>query len=258
MQFLPHDPTKFLVTSADSQVRIVDGGLNVIEKYKGMYLIEPYLFKLIWWLIIGCSPISSSNKKLQCRTISLLLIFFQNSEIYSSFSLCPGLRNAGNQISASFTSQGKHIVSASEDSNIYIWNYKGRKELTFSQPKVVKSCEFFSADASVAITWPGLKSNDLHDSSLDSLPFLSSTGFSVRQEFPIDTNSRGSATWPEEKLPISSPRAVTSSMSKSEYKLFRSSCQSSSTSHAWNMVILTAGFDGRIRSFHNYGLPIPL
>lgn len=36
MQFLPHDPKKILVTSADSQVRIIDG-LNVIEKYKGMY-----------------------------------------------------------------------------------------------------------------------------------------------------------------------------------------------------------------------------
>lgn len=39
MQFLPQNPTKFLVTSADSHVRIVDGALNVIEKYKGIYLI---------------------------------------------------------------------------------------------------------------------------------------------------------------------------------------------------------------------------
>lgn len=47
MQFLPHDPTKILVTSADSHVRIVDGGLNVIEKYKGTYLVEPYLLAFI-------------------------------------------------------------------------------------------------------------------------------------------------------------------------------------------------------------------
>ncbi|XP_057798722.1 uncharacterized protein LOC131014688 [Salvia miltiorrhiza] len=202
-QFLPHDPAKILVTSADSQVRIVDGALNVIEKYKG-------------------------------------------------------LRNTGNQISASLTPCGKHIVSASEDSHIYIWSYNGEGESTFSHPKLVRSFECFSADASVAITWPGLKSNTLRNSSVHSLPFFSSTGFSLSQDFPIDSNSRGSATWPEEKLPAPSPRAITSSMSKSEYKLFRTSFQSSSTSHAWGMVIVTATWDGRIRSFHNYGLPIPL
>lgn len=38
MQFLPQDPTKVLVTCADSQVRIIEG-LNVIGKYKGTYLI---------------------------------------------------------------------------------------------------------------------------------------------------------------------------------------------------------------------------
>lgn len=197
-QFLPHNPRKILVTSADSQVRIIDG-VNVIEKYKG-------------------------------------------------------LRNAGNQICASFTSCGKHIVSASEDSNIYIWKYSGDGESSFSQPKVVRSFEFFSADASVAVTWP----STLRDSSLNSLPFLSSTGISISQEFPLDSNPKGSATWPEEKLPVSSPQALTSSMSKSEYRLFRTCCQSSSTSHAWGLVIVTAGWDGRIRSFHNYGLPIPL
>lgn len=201
-QFLPRDPRKILVTSADSQVRILDGQ-NVIEKYKG-------------------------------------------------------LRNAGNQISASFTSSGKHIVSASEDSNIYVWKYSGAGDSSLSLPKVVRSFEFFSADASVAVTWPGLKSNALDGSSVNSLPFLSSTGISLSQEFPLDSNPKGSATWPEEKLLMSSPQALTSLMSKSEYRLFRTSCQSSSTSHAWGLVIVTAGWDGRFRSFHNYGLPIPL
>lgn len=236
MQFLPQDPTKILVTSADSQVRIVDGGLNVIEKYKGVYSIL-FVFFFCYRLCVSRSQISV---------------------IYSSFTLWPGLRNGGNQISASFTPNRKYIVSASEDSHIYVWNYNGGGDSAFSQPKLVRSFECFSADASVAITWPGLKSTTLRDSSVNSLPFFSSAGFSLSQEFPVDSNSRGSATWPEEKLPTPSPRAITSSMSKSEYKLFRTSFQSSSTSHAWGMVIVTATWDGRIRSFHNYGLPIPL
>lgn len=37
MQFLPQDPSKILVTSADSKVRIIDG-VNVIGKYKGKVL----------------------------------------------------------------------------------------------------------------------------------------------------------------------------------------------------------------------------
>ncbi|KAL1553135.1 WD repeat-containing protein 44-like isoform X4 [Salvia divinorum] len=200
-QFLPQYPAKFLVTSADSQVRIVDGALNVIEKYKGQ-------------------------------------------------------RNAGNQLSALFTPNGKHIVSACEDSHIYIWSYNGDGDSAFSQPKLVRSFEFFSADASVAITWPGIKSNSHLDSSVNPLPFFSSTGFSLSQEFPID--SKCSATWPEEKLPTPSPLAIRYSMSKSEYKLFKTSFQSSTSSHAWGMVIVTATWDGRIRSFHNYGLPVQL
>ncbi|KAK6155563.1 hypothetical protein DH2020_009811 [Rehmannia glutinosa] len=160
-----------------------------------------------------------------------------------------GLRNAGNQISASFTSDGKHVVSASEDSNIYIWNYIDQTESTFSQPKVIKSFECFSSDASIAIPWCGLKSGKLNDSSINSLPFSSSTCFSLSQEFLLDAGSKGSATWPEEKLPVSSPKSVTSPMGKSQYKLFKTSCQSSSNSHAWGLVIVTAGWDGRIRSF---------
>ncbi|KAL6508290.1 hypothetical protein OROHE_021832 [Orobanche hederae] len=204
-QFLPQDPTKVLVTCADSHVRIIDDGLNVVRKYKG-------------------------------------------------------LRNAGNQISSSFTSDGKHIISASEDSNIYVWNYNDQPGPSFSNPKtVIKSFECFSSDASIAIPWCSSKASTLHD-TISLLPFSSSTCFSLGQDFLFDAGPRGSATWPEEKLfPISSPKAVKPPpIGKSRYKLFKTSCQSSSSSHAWGLVIVTAGWDGRIRLFHNYGLPVPV
>ncbi|CAA3003095.1 WD repeat-containing 44 [Olea europaea subsp. europaea] len=204
-QFSPQDPSKVLVTCADSQVRILCG-MNVIAKYKGLHR----------W---------------------------------------------GNQMYASFTSDGRHIVSASEDSNVYMWNYVGgEKYPTASHPKSSRSFECFSSDASIAIPWSGLKnglaSSELQEPPNDLLPFSLSTHFSLGQEFFLDSSSKGSATWPEEKLPITSPQSVTSPMCKSRYKLFKTSCQSSSTSHAWGLVIVTAGWDGRIRSFHNYGLPI--
>ncbi|KAL6526996.1 hypothetical protein OROGR_016086 [Orobanche gracilis] len=201
-QFLRQDPSKILVTCADSKVRIIDG-MNVIGKYKG------------------------------------------------------GLGNTGNQISATFTSNGKHIISASDDSNIYIWNHTDKPQLSLSKPKAIRSFECFSSDASIALPWSGLK----NDGSANSPPFSPSDYFSqISQEYFLDSISKGSATWPEEKLPIPSPQTSIKSkspLSKSQYKLFKNSCRSSSGSHAWGLVIVTAGSDGRIRSFHNYGLPIP-
>ncbi|XP_052173197.1 uncharacterized protein LOC127788675 [Diospyros lotus] len=210
-QFFPQDPSKLMVTCADSQVRILQG-LNVVGKYKG-------------------------------------------------------LRNTGNQLFASFTSDGKHIVSTSEDSNVYVWNCYDQKDLSRSQPKIIRSCERFSTNASIALPWSGFKFETLEkgwqfhvvDETLwDILPFPSPICFSLGQEFILESFPKGTATWPEEKLISSSQQAVSSVMHKSQYKFLRSSCQSTSSSHAWDLVIVTAGWDGRIRSFHNYGLPVAL
>ncbi|XP_016564337.1 uncharacterized WD repeat-containing protein alr2800 isoform X2 [Capsicum annuum] len=222
-QFFPQDPSKVMVTCADSHVRILDG-IHVIGKYKGLTSCD---------LLLLCSP---------------------------------GQRTAGNHLCATFTSDGKHIISASEDSNVYVWNCEIPKDYV-SQPKVVRSSEFFSSDSSIAIPWSGLKtvntdngrhSRGLSQTSNNILPFISSPYLSLGSELFLEAIPRGSATWPEEKLPVSSPRSVSSGMCKSEYKFLKGSCQSSSNSHAWGLVIVTAGYDGRIRSFHNYGLPLPL
>ncbi|KAI3731376.1 hypothetical protein L1987_62564 [Smallanthus sonchifolius] len=151
-----------------------------------------------------------------------------------------GQRNAGNPFSASFTSDGRHIVSASEDSNVYVWDCYNQKESSFFQQKTVRSYEWFYAGASVALPWSGLSAHT------NPLP---PCYFSLGQDFFLESIPKASATWPEEKLPPSSP------LCKSRYKFFRSSSQSSYNCHTWGMVIVTAGWDGRIRSFLNYGLP---
>ncbi|XAR52185.1 hypothetical protein NMG60_11020119 [Bertholletia excelsa] len=210
-QFFPHDPSKLMVTCADSQVTILHG-INVVGKYKG-------------------------------------------------------LRKAGNHLFASFTSDGKHVVSTCEDSNVYIWNCINQEELSLSRPKIITSWERFSTNALIAAPWSGLKSdcseNRWQARVIDEIPhnllaFPSPTRFSLGQEFVIVSYSKGSATWPEEKLHNSSSRAAPSAMHKSQYKFLKSSCRSTYHSHAWGLVIVTAGWDGRIRSFHNYGLPVAL
>ncbi|MBA0715025.1 hypothetical protein Golax_013959 [Gossypium laxum] len=234
-QFAPGDPDKLMVTSANSQVRILHN-VDVVCKFRG-------------------------------------------------------LRNAGSQISASFTSDGMRIVSASEDSNVYVWNNISQDGLV-PQAKNNWSCErFFSNNASVAIPWCGMTSinsifstmaggmpspkvssstwtcngnagvlqSESGESSLHKSPFSTSERSSLGHGFFSESLSRGTATWPEEKLPPPNSLLVSSAMCKSHYKLLKTSCQSAlDSSHSWGLVIVTAGWDGRIRSFQNYGLPIHL
>ncbi|XP_073033794.1 uncharacterized protein [Primulina eburnea] len=75
-----------------------------------------------------------------------------------------GFRNTSSQISASFSPDGKHIISASEDSQVYIWKLdesknpgggKGRNGVT------IHAHEHFNCkDVSVAIPWPGSIRNE--------------------------------------------------------------------------------------------------
>ncbi|MED6198291.1 hypothetical protein PIB30_064823 [Stylosanthes scabra] len=172
----------------------------------------------------------------------------------------------GSPMAASFTSDGKHILSASEDSNVYMWNVS-QEECIPMKAKKIRSCERFFSNASIAVPWQGLKPqtmenehqwNVLDKMSPESLHLNPPASFSLGQEYFLEAFPKGSATWPEEKLPISSSKEKTSTMLKSEYRFLKSSCRSTSHSHAWGMVIVTAGRDGRIKSFHNYGLPIPV
>ncbi|KAL8160499.1 hypothetical protein V2J09_002036 [Rumex salicifolius] len=200
-EYFPHDSSKVLVTSADSQVRILKG-MDVIAKYKGN-------------------------------------------------------RTCGNYLSASFTYDGKHIVSACEDSNVYMWNCANHDDQVPSRTRKVKSFERFQSTASLAIPWQGFQNVNVGNSKrmTKDISLPSPSIFPLEQEFFLESYyPKGFQTWPEEKLPAQSHLHLISSMHKTEYKFLRA-CQSTSSPHIWGLVILTAGLDGRIRSFHNYGLP---
>ncbi|KAF8089956.1 hypothetical protein N665_0493s0014 [Sinapis alba] len=200
-QFDSTDPSRVMVASADSQVRIISGR-NVVHKYKGS-------------------------------------------------------RNAGNQISASFTGDGKHIISACDDSSVYVWNCvvndpEPPSPGFFSHTKRIKirSFEKFSADVSVAIPWCGF--SPVNSGGSDLSPSL----FSLGREYVLDS-PKGAATWPEEKL--ASSFSPVKAIRRSHYRFLRSSCRrTAESSHLWGLVIVTGGWDGRIRLFHNYGLPVPV
>ncbi|KAD2805547.1 hypothetical protein E3N88_38924 [Mikania micrantha] len=278
VQFQPADENYFVSGSIDGKVRIwsVSGGQVVdwidIREIVTAVAYSPDGKGGIIGSITGCCSFFSlsgnrfklealvslnSKKKSPCKRI----IGFQACSLFQNSSkvmvTCAdshvrilhgasvigkfrGQRNAGNPFCASFTSDGRHIVSASDDSNVYLWDCYNQKEPSFSQQKTVRSYECFYAGASVAIPWPGL---NVHTN------LLPPCCFSLGPDFFQESIPKGSATWPEEKLPSSGP------LCKSRNRFVRSSCQSSYNCHTWGMVIVTAGWDGQIRSFLNYGLP---
>ncbi|XP_062185095.1 uncharacterized protein LOC133888763 isoform X2 [Phragmites australis] len=226
-EFCPSNPSKLMVTSADSKIKILDGTI-VTQNYSG-------------------------------------------------------LRSGSCLSSATFTPDGQHIISAGEDSNIYVWNHENQDESSWKHAKNICSSErFHSNNAAIAIPWNGKKSRSPvslasqtlppqgdniwctskavkgnssrcgEDSSMNSFVsrFAAPGIFNLNQEFSIESSCRSSATWPEEILPSCSVRAL---LDESQYKFLRNCFQG--TSNSWGQVIVTAGWDGKIRSFQNYGLP---
>ncbi|CAA0382531.1 unnamed protein product [Arabidopsis thaliana] len=197
-----------------------------------------------------------------------------------------GFRNTSSQISASITADGKYVVSASEDSHVYIWKY----ESPASRPSrsnnnknvtVTNSYEHFhSQDVSAAISWPGMASTENwgtqnragfngSTNNLDNISTANHPPTPVDQLGTVErlnsprngiissaTNGyffdRMSATWPEEKLLFGRNR----SGNRLSTDMSSSNGNSGNVSASWGMVIVTAGLRGEIRTFQNFGLPI--
>lgn len=293
VQFNPRDESRFVSGSIDGKVRIWDinssqvVGWTYIKEIVTAVCYRPNGQGLIVGSIEGACRFYSTEddlfqleaqvdlhgkKKAQCKRITGFQFFPDDHDKLMVTSTCSqvkilrgidvigkfkGNRRSGNQILASFTPDGKHILSTSNDSNIYLWNCIDHNELSQPHPKK-SSWERFSANAYVAIPWFGFKSPNFNSIQIfaqdekrnDIVSQASPSRFSLGEEIVFELPTKGTATWPEEKLRCTF-------MGKSDYKFFKN-CQNKSGPHAWNMVIVAAGRDGRIRSFHNYGLPIIL
>ncbi|CAA3033677.1 WD repeat-containing 44 [Olea europaea subsp. europaea] len=219
IQFLKNDPERVMITSKDSKIRIFDG-CRVVRKYRG-------------------------------------------------------LKKSRGQMSASFTSSGRHMLSVGDDSRIYIWNYDNSLIPSSKQTKSIRSYEHFLVEGvSVALPWSdtGTEENcfaldsplsdvQTHDWQEASLRVRDAERFTLGNWFSMDSSSRASVTWPEEKLPswdLPSAEHVCQPCYNYDDHLHQQNDEIHSSrirSATWGLVIVTGGWDGRIRTFHNYGLP---
>ncbi|KAG8043936.1 hypothetical protein GUJ93_ZPchr0458g22789 [Zizania palustris] len=223
-QFAPGSSSEVLITSADSRIRVVNGG-ELVHKFKGF-------------------------------------------------------RNTSSQISASVAPNGKYVVCASEDSQVYVWRHDNSSHPSRSRSAVdvTNSYEHFHChDVTVAVTWPGAESRGSFGSR-SSRNSDSDDAVNTGREFTVENNEHDlngagnrctkraacevvastsnppldglSTSWPDEKLPSakSSPGHCSSDLCIGALDVQRRS--------AWGLVIVTAGRGGEIRVFQNFGFPV--
>lgn len=198
-----------------------------------------------------------------------------------------GFHNTNSQISASLTSDGKYVVTASEDSYVYVWRHEGEYRPNRSKGvKVTRAYELFHCqDVSAAIPWPGLAMSDtwsLQD-TCGRVPNGTDGCSEVLNEYHLTTpvgETNGGEGWPLPSGCSNSPLNGSLSngenshifdrisMTLPEEKLVSATKNCSprvgvdflngfhQNRSALGMVIVTAGLRGEIKTFQNFGLPV--
>uniref|UniRef100_A0A7N0SW58 WD repeat-containing protein 44 n=1 Tax=Kalanchoe fedtschenkoi TaxID=63787 RepID=A0A7N0SW58_KALFE len=181
-----------------------------------------------------------------------------------------GFRNAHSQISASLTTNGKYIVAASEDSNVYVWRHEADSRPRRSNTVTVTQAyeNFLCQDVSVAIPWSGP-----YDSwSLNGTQDQNELNAQIDRLHTAYNSPTAEPTTSSAKIfgVTSSPRRQISETANDEKRTSTSSTTRSprfstdfsngvfQNKSAWGMVIVTGGLRGELRTFQNFGLPVRL
>ncbi|VVB12946.1 unnamed protein product [Arabis nemorensis] len=203
-----------------------------------------------------------------------------------------GFKNTSSQMTASYTLDAKHIVCASEDSQVYVWKHE-EPRLGITGRKTVAMCTSYETfpckDVSVAIPWHGVVKGELPPTQSKKNPKKSSTTVTTPENAttgkkpglpPLpkknNDNTADGATeqHQEDETATHIPQNETENTGESlkpgdspsisiSSRISSWSWFDSSGSHgahavqptAWGMVIVTATLGGQIRAYQNFGLP---
>ncbi|KAG9159190.1 hypothetical protein Leryth_018163 [Lithospermum erythrorhizon] len=167
-----------------------------------------------------------------------------------------GFRNTSSQISASFSPDGKYVMSASEDSQVYIWKREEPRNTGTAKGKTMISCysyeHFQCKDVSVAVPWPGSIKNDPPIVEIHSKKYHSKRS---SHPPPYPTTSGGSPNREENNITssVASNRKHLPPLARRDSGLERSrSCQEdeiSQSSHMDDAIMYLGSSEGEGDSF---------
>ncbi|KAI4366082.1 hypothetical protein MLD38_022005 [Melastoma candidum] len=232
--------------------------------------------------ITGFQFVSGSSSEVVITSADSRIRVVDGTNLVHKFK---GFRNTNSQISASLTANGRYVVSASEDSHVYVWKHEVDSRTGRSKGLTVSRSfeQFHSQDVSIAMPWPGFDDSwGLQDSfdTDDSYPLSGDVSTAYHPTTPVEEandniNRSGSASgcsnsplsgtissannylfdritpnWTDDKL--NTPPRNRSSI-RLDIDLTAGMTENMS---AWGLVIVTAGLRGEIRIFQNFGLPI--
>ncbi|CAD6257812.1 unnamed protein product [Miscanthus lutarioriparius] len=190
-----------------------------------------------------------------------------------------GFKNTSSQISASYTADGRYVVCASEDSNVYVWRRvpgsvsgvggggtggSGSISVRAKTWLTSRSYEyFFCRDVSVAVPWPGSPSSfPPCDASRGGNGNGKSDTPRKQQSSSRRDDVVGGAGGGVPRVTKSGPMTY-HGCGQLHPELSRRESQSSARWHggaeggnAWGMVLVTASRGGEIRVYQNFGLPL--
>ncbi|KAM3388271.1 hypothetical protein ACQJBY_010818 [Aegilops geniculata] len=228
--------------------------------------------------ITGFQFLPGSSSKVLITSADSRIRVIDDFELVHKFK---GFRNTNSQISACYAARGRYVISASENSHVYVWRNDDSpdEQRSSSSSKGVVSVAssyeyFYCRDVTVAAALPSTagsaatsrtnsrrKHQELDCVSECPLPHAGdgdSSDFQQQQSRNDLSNGsnhgggdRASATWPEELMTPTkqSPRSSTSLPDGD------GAGQAPSRS-AWGMAIATAGSGGQIRIHQNFGFPV--
>ncbi|KAF8692954.1 hypothetical protein HU200_039316 [Digitaria exilis] len=218
--------------------------------------------------ITGFQFVPGSSSKVIITSADSRIRVLDGFELVHRFK---GFRNTSSQISACLAGNGRYVISASEDSHVYLWRNNhdfepSRKKGTVS---VTNTHEHFNCKSvTVAVTWPFTSSTmtSLMDPRKQELDHGSKNDHVVRtgaQDMPdakyqntnISSNKSNhnggwtSVSWPEEVItPAKESHSHTVCLADDGDQAIDQS--------AWGLVFVTAGRGGQIRTFQNFGFPV--
>ncbi|CAG7891104.1 unnamed protein product [Brassica rapa] len=198
-----------------------------------------------------------------------------------------GFKNTCSQMTASYTLDAKHIICASEDSQVYVWKHE-EPRLGITGRKTIAMCTSYEAfpckDVSVAIPWHGVVKGEpppthskknpkktstttTQDGKKSGLPPLpkknnDNTADEATEEHQEDEtttqtphNETENNTGETLKAGDSPSMSLSSRISSWSWFDGSGSHGSHNQPTAWGMVIVTSTIGGQIRAYQNFGLP---